>query len=145
MRRAAAPEMEMQDVKYWMFAAGIGAVAMAGSAIAAMPKGNPAKGQQVFARCAACHKVGPNAARSIGPALNGVVGRAAGSDAGFRYSPAMKASGIKWDEANLDSFLQGPAKKVPGTKMIFPGMTAAQDRADVIAYLKQYDAKGGKK
>lgn len=143
--RVAAPDMETLDVKYWMFATGIGAVVMAGSAIAALPKGNPAKGQQVFARCAACHKVGSNAARSMGPALNGVVGRAAGSDAGFRYSPAMKASGIKWDEANLDGFLQGPAKKVPGTKMIFPGIAAAQDRADIIAYLKQYDAKGGKK
>lgn len=135
----------MQDVKYWMFAAGIGLVAMAGSALAAMPKGNAAKGQQVFARCAACHKVGPNAASGMGPALNGVVGRAAGSDVGFRYSPAMKASGIKWDESNLDGFLQAPAKKVPGTKMIFPGMAAAQDRADVIAFLKQYNANGGKK
>ncbi|MFB2558587.1 cytochrome c family protein [Sphingobium sp. sgz301303] len=135
----------MHNVKYWMFAVGVGMAAMAGSAIAAMPKGNAAKGQQVFARCAACHKVGPNAAGGMGPALNGVVGRAAGSDGGFRYSPAMKGSGIKWDEANLDSFLLGPAKKVPGTKMTFPGMAAAQDRADVIAFLKQYDAKGGKK
>ena len=80
-------------MKTWIFAAGIGAVALAGTALAAAPKGNPAKGQQIFARCAACHKVGPNPARSIGPALNGVVGRAAGAEAGYRYSPAMKASG----------------------------------------------------
>jgi cytochrome c len=132
-------------VKSWIFAAGIGAVALAGTALAAAPKGNPAKGQQIFARCAACHKVGPNPARSIGPSLNGVVGRAAGSEAGYRYSPAMKASGIKWDETSIDKLLQGPAKLVPGTKMIFPGMAAPQDRADVIAYLKQYGADGNKK
>ena len=124
--------------------AGLGLMALAGAAIAA-PAGNAAKGQQVFARCAACHKVGPNPARSIGPSLNGVVGRVAGSDAGYRYSPAMKASDIKWDEANIDKLLQGPAKLVPGTKMVFPGMASAQDRADVIAYLKQYGADGGKK
>lgn len=132
-------------MKTWIFAAGIGAVALAGTALAAAPKGNPAKGQQIFVRCAACHKVDPNPARSIGPSLNGLVGRVAGSEAGYRYSPAMKASGIKWDETSIDKFLQGPAKLVPGTKMIFPGMASPQDRADVIAYLKQYGADGNKK
>jgi cytochrome c len=81
----------------------------------------------------------------MGPSLNGVVGRAAGSEAGYAYSPAMKAAGIKWDEISIDRLLQGPAKLVPGTKMIFPGMAAAQDRADVIAYLKQYGADGKRK
>jgi len=132
-------------VKIWIFAAGMGA-AIAGTAIAApAPTGNAAHGQQLFTRCAACHKVGPNPARSMGPSLNGVVGRAAGSEAGYAYSPAMKAAGIKWDEISIDRLLQGPAKLVPGTKMIFPGMAAAQDRADVIAYLKQYGADGKRK
>ncbi|EPR17486.1 cytochrome C [Sphingobium indicum IP26] len=132
-------------MKTWIFAAGIGAV-IAGAAVAApAPKGNAAHGQQLFARCAACHKVGPNPARAMGPSLNGVVGRAAGSQGGYGYSPAMKASGIKWDEASIDKLLQGPSKLVPGTKMIFPGMAAAQDRADIIAYLKQFGADGRKK
>ncbi|KKW91440.1 cytochrome C [Sphingobium chungbukense] len=124
---------------------GVGA-AIAGTAIAApAPKGNPAHGQQLFARCAVCHKVGPNPTGSIGPALNGVVGRMAGGEAGYRYSPAIKASGIKWDEASIDKLLQGPSKLVPGTKMVFPGMAAPQDRADIIAYLKQYGADGSRK
>ncbi|MHA6769887.1 c-type cytochrome [Sphingobium ummariense] len=133
-------------MKIWMLVAGIGTVALAGTAIAAaVPKGDAAHGQQLFARCAACHKVGPNPARSIGPALNGVVGRTAGSEAGYRYSPAMKESGIKWDAANIDKLLQGPSKLVPGTKMIFPGLQSAQDRADIVAYLQQYKADGSKK
>lgn len=132
-------------MKSWIFAVGIGA-AIAGAAMAApAPKGNAAHGQQLFVRCAVCHKVGPNPARSMGPALNGVVGRAAGSVAGYSYSPAMKASGIKWNEANIDRLLQGPSKLVPGTKMIFPGMAAPQDRADIIAFLKQYEADGSRK
>ncbi|PZU59153.1 MAG: cytochrome c family protein [Sphingobium sp.] len=126
---------------------GVGALALAGwvNAAAAPPKGDATRGQQLFARCAACHKVGPNPARSIGPTLNGVVGRAAGSEAGYRYSPAMKTSGVTWDEARIDTLLLGPSKLVPGTKMIFPGMAAPQDRADVIAYLKQFSADGSKK
>ena len=132
-------------MKTWILAVGMGA-AIASAAIAApASKGDPARGQQLFTRCAACHKIGPNPARSIGPALNGVVGRAAGGEPGYRYSPAMKASGITWDEASIDKLLQGPSKLVPGTKMIFPGMAAPQDRADVIAYLKQYGADGSRK
>ena len=132
-------------MKTWMFAVGISAIIAGAAAAAPAPKGNAAHGQQLFTRCAACHKVGPNPARSMGPSLNGVVGRVAGSQGGYSYSPAMKASGIKWDEASIDRLLQGPSKLVPGTKMIFPGMAAAQDRADVIAYLKQYGADGNRK
>ena len=76
--------------------------------------------------------------------LSGVVGRQAGSYEGYSYSDANKKSGLTWDEAGLDEYLKSPQKKVPGTKMIFPGMSSETDRANVIAYLKQFN-KDGKK
>ena len=72
----------------------------------------------------------------IGPSLHGVVGRAAGSIAGFTYSSANKTSGITWSEAKLFQYLENPQRVVPGTKMSFPGWSDPQKRADVIAYLK---------
>jgi cytochrome c len=135
-------------VKTIVLGAGIGLVMIAGAGVAlaqAAPKGDAAHGQQVFARCAACHKVGPGAAASIGPVLNGVVGRKAGSVPGYRYSAALKGSGLTWNQATLAKFLQAPMKTVPGTKMIFPGLPSPKDQADVVAYLQQYGADGSKK
>lgn len=107
-------------------------------------KGNAVHGQQIFARCSACHVVGQTGGK-MGPALNGVVDRKAGTVAGYAYSPAMKNSGLTWDAATLARFLEAPSKTVPGTKMFFPGLASPQDRADVTAYLKQYRADGSKK
>lgn len=104
--------------------------------------GDPANGESVFRKCMSCHRVGPDARNMVGPALNGVVGRAAGSVPDFNYSDAMKSSGITWDAANLDQFLAAPREFVAGTKMVFPGLPDAQDRADVIAYLSQFDEQG---
>ena len=120
---------------------------VASSAGAASQKatGNAAAGEKVFARCAACHQVGPTAKSGFGPALNGVVGHKAASLAGYTYSPAMKGAGLTWNVATLERYLTAPAKLVPGTKMAFPGLPEARDRADVIAYLRQYDAQGRKK
>ena len=112
--------------------------------VSAAPKGDPTHGQQIFARCAACHTVGQSGGK-MGPSLNGVIGRKAGSVPGYAYSPAMKASGLKWDVATLARFLQGPSKAVPGTKMFFPGLPSPQDQADLTAYLQQYRADGSKK
>lgn len=124
-----------------------GVTLSASVAIAAPPalKGDAVHGQQVFARCGACHMVGPVTGPRMGPPLNGVVGRKAGTFAGYNYSPAMKNSGLKWDAATIARFLQAPMKAVPGTKMAFPGLPNAQDQADVVAYLKQYRADGTKK
>jgi len=113
-------------------------------AAAPLPKGDSTHGQQLFARCAACHTIGQSGGK-IGPSLNGVVGRKAGSLVGYAYSPAMKASGLKWDAATLARFLQAPSKTVPGTKMFFPGLPNPQDRADLTAYLQQFRADGSKK
>ena len=132
-------------MKTALIAAGAGLLSIGGAAFAAgPPKGDPLHGQQLFARCASCHTVGQTGGK-IGPTLNGVFGRKAGSAAGFNYSPAMKNSGFVWDQATLARFLQAPMKAVPGTKMFFTGLPDTKDQADMIAYLKQYRADGSKK
>jgi TolB-like protein len=75
---------------------------------------------------------------AVGPALNGVVGRRAGMYPDYHYSDANKNSGITWDEATLKEYLRDPKAKVPGTKMVFPGLKSDEDIANVIAYLKQF-------
>lgn len=104
-------------------------------------EGDAAAGAKVFAQCSACHAVGTGAQNNIGPALNGVVGRAAGTYPGYRYSSAMRKSALTWDEGTLTQYLRGPDKIVPGTKMAFPGIASDQDIANVIAYLKQQTAQ----
>lgn len=88
-----------------------------------------------FAQCAACHAVEPGK-NGIGPSLAGVFGKKAGQVAGYAYSDANKNSGLTWDEATLDEYLTAPMKKVPGTKMTFPGLADPAKRAEMIAYLK---------
>lgn len=104
---------------------------------AARAEGDAAKGEQIFKRCAPCHNA-DNKTNKIGPYLQGVVGRKAGSAEGFSYSDAMKNSGLTWDEATLSQYLENPKAKVPGNKMAFPGLSKQEDRDNVIAYLKQH-------
>ena len=106
--------------------------------------GHADAGQIVFKKCLACHQIGPGAKNSIGPSLNGVVGRPAGTFAGYNYSDANKSSGVVWTETALAQYLPSPKDFIPGTKMTFAGLTSPQDVADVIAYLKQFDADGNK-
>jgi cytochrome c2/ABC-type phosphate transport system substrate-binding protein len=96
------------------------------------------RGALVFRRCAACHAVDEPVNR-IGPHLLGVVGRTAGTVPGFSYSAALAGSGIVWTEANLDGFLADPRGFIPGTRMVFAGLSDPADRADVIAFLAQID------
>jgi cytochrome c len=103
-----------------------------------------AAGEKVFAPCRACHQIGETAKNAVGPVLNGVVGRKAGTVEGYNYSPANKNSGLTWDEATLTEYLKDPKAKVPGTKMIFAGVKDEQKVKDLIAYLKQFDASGKK-
>jgi len=114
--------------------AGWCALAVISSAHAA---GDESAGAKTFAQCAACHQVGPDAQNTVGPILNGIVGRPAGTYPGYRYSSAMRKSGLTWDEATLTQYLRGPEKMVPGTKMAFAGVASDQDLADLIAYLKR--------
>lgn len=103
--------------------------------------GDAAAGAKVFAQCSACHTVGAGAQNSVGPVLNGVVGRAAGTYPGYRYSSTMRKSGLTWDEATLQRYLKGPDQVLPGTKMAFPGIASDADLANVIAFLKQQNAE----
>jgi cytochrome c len=101
-------------------------------------------GALVFAKCRVCHQVGETAKIGVGPVLNGVVGRKAGSYPGYSYSAANKESGITWDVPTLKEYLKNPRAKVPGTKMIFPGLQNERDINNVIAYLKQFGPDGKK-
>lgn len=96
--------------------------------------GDAASGAKLFAQCRVCHSVEPGK-NGLGPSMHGVVGRKAGTLAGFNYSPAMKASGFVWSDAKLNDYLRAPMKSVPGTKMAFAGIADDKRRADVIAYL----------
>jgi cytochrome c len=123
------------------------AVLVAVAAAPAMAQ-DAAAGEKDFVVCRACHQIGPNAKNAVGPELNGVVGRKAGSVPGYEYSEANKNSGITWTAEELTSYLANPQKVVPHTKMVFPGFhgaTADQKIKDVIAYLEQYGPDGQKK
>lgn len=114
-------------------AAGFMFAAQAAQAAAA---GDAKAGEGVFMdNCGVCHTNTKGAAAKIGPNLFGVVGRKSATFAGFMYSPAMQKANLTWDAPTLQVFLQGPQKKVPGTKMGFPGFSDPMDEADVIAYL----------
>lgn len=104
-----------------------------------------AAGEKAFVVCRACHQIGPTAKNMVGPSLNGVVGRKAGTYPGFPYSAANKNSDLTWDEATLERYLPNPQSVVPGTKMAFPGLKDPQKVKDVIAFLSQYQPDGSKK
>jgi cytochrome c len=93
-------------------------------------------GQQLFMEnCGVCHTFAKGEPNKIGPNLFGVVGRKSATAPGYMYSPAMMKAGLTWDQPTLQVYLQGPQKKVPGTKMGFPGFSDPSEEADVIAYL----------
>lgn len=120
------------------------AAVLSGVAGPLLAQGNATRGERVFQRCFSCHSVDP-AERSLpGPNLAGVVGRRAGSLADFEYSPAMVAAGrqgLIWTAETLDRFLAAPEAVVPGTPMAPPpGLSAPDDRAAVIAYLRRFGA-----
>lgn len=117
-------------------------VAAAAGAAAAQ---DVAAGARVFKQCIACHAVGPGAKNKVGPELNGLFGRHAGSVAGFSYTEANKRSGIVWDEAVFRDYIRGPRARIPGTKMVFPGLKDEQQITDLIAYLAQFDEAGNPK
>jgi len=99
------------------------------------------EGAEVFKKCRACHDVGPEAKNKVGPLLNGIIGRPAGTIDGFNYSDANKQAGAKglvWTEDVMFKYLEGPLSFMPGTKMAFAGLKDGQDRKDVIAYLKKF-------
>lgn len=150
---STAPEKPAESTENTTAAAAPAETAPAENATAAAPEaapataaavdfasltGDAAKGQKVFAKCMACHSIKEGENR-VGPSLHGIIGRTAGSVAGFNYSAANKSSGKTWDKETLFAYLEAPQKFIPGTKMAFAGLPTAQDRADVIAYLDAND------
>ena len=115
--------------------------APASEAVAAVDPKLIEAGEKVFKKCTACHKVGDGAKNSTGPALNNVVGHAAGKVDGFKYSKplmTMAEGGLVWDADKLDAFLADPKGFMKGTKMSFAGLKKEDDRAAVIAYLSTF-------
>ncbi len=105
------------------------------SVFAASPAaGDPVRGKKIYQRCLACHSLEHN---RVGPRHCGLFGRKAGSLKDYQYSSAMKKYGVTWNEQTLDHYLENPMKVVPGTKMGYAGVKDAQERADLIAYLKK--------
>jgi cytochrome c len=114
----------------------VAVILVAGSASA--QSGNEARGERLFnQQCKACHTLDKDGHNTVGPNLHGLIGRKAGTAAGFEASEAMTKSGIVWDETTLVDYLKDPKGRVPGTKMVFAGLKQAAQQADMIAYLKK--------
>ncbi len=103
--------------------------------------GDPALGEKVFAKCKGCHQIGEGAKHRIGPHLNGLFGRPASSHEDFKYSKSFQragAGGLEWHADTLDVFLENPRAMTSGTRMSFNGLKSAEDRKNLIAYLRVF-------
>jgi len=109
------------------------AALLTGVAASSAADGNAERGEEIYTRCLACHTLAQN---RVGPRHCGLFGRKAGTVPNYQYSTAMKKYGVTWDEETLDRFIENPLKTVPGTKMGYAGVEDAQERTDLIAYLK---------
>ncbi len=123
-------------------AAFVASLSFAALSSQAFADGDAAAGKNLFNQCRACHQIGADAQNSVGPVLNGIVDRKAGTYPGYNYSDANKNSGFTWDEATLTDYIKDPRAKVPGTKMVFPGIKQPERVANIIAYLKTIKADG---
>jgi cytochrome c len=112
------------------------ALALAAASGTAHAQGNPVHGESLFQDCAACHSLEPGV-HGIGPSLHGVFNRTAGELADYRYSPALRRSGIIWTADTLAAFIADSQQFVPANRMPYAGMPDAADRADLIAYLQK--------
>ncbi len=104
-----------------------------------------AAGETSFKKCFPCHSVGKGAKNKVGPELNDIDGRKSGTTADYSYSDANKNSGITWNEAVFKEYIKDPRAKIPGTKMIFPGIKNETEAVDLWAYLKKFGPDGEKK
>ncbi|MGQ3354128.1 MAG: c-type cytochrome [Phreatobacter sp.] len=121
--------------------------AIATSPAAAQAAGDAAAGERVFGQCRACHQVGETARNLVGPQLNGLFGRRAGSVPGYNYSPAYKAPAVAektWSPENFATYIRDPRTVTPGTRMVFAGLRDEGQIANLVAYLQQFGADGKK-
>lgn len=119
------------------------ALALVVAPMTAHADGDVEKGEKVFRKCKACHVV-DEAKNKVGPSLQNIVGRTAGTVEGFKYSDAMKTAGeggLTWTEENIDKYMADPKGFIPKNKMAFIGLKKEDDREDVIAYLKSFTAQ----
>lgn len=102
------------------------------------PAGDSKAGAKIFkTKCAQCHVIEAGAGNRQGPNLHGLIGRTSGTVEGFSYSASNKNKAVVWGEETLYEYLLNPKKYIPGTKMVFPGLKKPQERANIIAYLKE--------
>jgi cytochrome c len=118
------------------WAAALLAAAQLSVADAAHAEGDAARGEKLYADCVACHPI-ERGAHGIGPSLHDIIGRKAGEVAEYRYSRALRSSGLTWTAEALDTFVADPQASVPANRMPYAGMPDAADRADLIAYLRK--------
>lgn len=104
--------------------------------------GDPKAGAHVFKKCQACHAVGEGAQNKVGPVLNGLFGRPAGTVPDYNYSDANKNSGVVWTEEVFAEYIKNPRAYIPGTAMAFAGLKKDREIADIIAFLAQFNADG---
>ncbi|MEO8651633.1 MAG: cytochrome c family protein [Hyphomicrobiaceae bacterium] len=126
-------------MKRVVFVSALAATAVLGASV--VQAQDAENGADVFKRCRACHEVGDTAKNKVGPILNGIVGRHAGTIEGFNYSDANRkagAAGWVWTEEKMMEYLLNPRAAMPGNKMAFAGLKDEQDRKDLIAYLKKF-------
>jgi cytochrome c len=116
-------------------------IASSAAASAALAQ-DVAVGKMSFNKCMACHAIGPGAKNKIGPELNGLDGRKAGTAPDYSYSDADKNSGITWNEAQFKEYIKDPKAKIPGTRMAFAGIKNEQEVNDLWAFIAQYDKDG---
>ena len=117
------------------------AVALVLSPVAAQAQ-DAAEGENVFKKCRACHQVGETAKNVVGPQLNGLFGRKAGTVEGFNYSEVNKTSGVVWDDKIFANYIKDPRAAMPGNKMAFGGIKDEKEVADLTAYIRKFDAAG---
>lgn len=118
------------------------ASAIAILAAQALAAGDAAKGEKVAKKCKACHTLNEGGKNGLGPNLFGILGQTAGTRKGYKYSKAMSASGIVWDDATFIDFVLKPKKVVTGTKMSFKGIKRATQREDLLAYFQTLRIEG---
>jgi cytochrome c len=119
----------------------LAAATIAALTLPALADGDPAEGEKVFKKCRACHEIGDGAKNKVGPVLNGVIGRTAGTAPDFKYSKAMVEAGeggLVWSNETIGEYLVKPKDFVPKNKMAFAGLKKPEDIENVIAYLDQF-------